>query len=239
MQKIVVAITGASGSIYANILLTKLLQIKAFAQQKNGGEEQKENMDEIQSGIGRMVGLVNALLNVSRIDLGTFMIGPEPTDLIALCKKIVQDSEPRIFERKQKFNEDYPEELKPLSIDPRLTRMVIENLVSNAIKYTPENGTITLSVKKKSGVVNIEVKDTGYGIPKAQQKKIFTKLFRADNVLAHDTEGTGLGLYIARSVVEQSGGKIWFESEENKGTSFFVDLPEEGMRARAGSRRLD
>ena len=72
--------------------------------------------------------------------------------------------------------------------------------------------------------------DTGYGIPQGQQKQIFTKLFRADNVREKDVEGTGLGLYIVKSIVEHSGGKVWFESEENKGATFSVLLPLEGMK---------
>ena len=103
--------------------------------------------------------------------------------------------------------------------------MVIQNLLSNAIKYTPEGGKIeiSLSVDEKKNLI-LKVSDTGYGIPKNQQDKIFTKLFRADNVIGKDTEGTGLGLYIAKSIVEQAGGKIWFESKENIGTTFYVSL---------------
>lgn len=104
--------------------------------------------------------------------------------------------------------------------------MVIQNLLSNAIKYTPEGGKVEASIDlvKGNGII-FKVSDTGYGIPTDQQNKIFTKLFRADNVVGKDTEGTGLGLYIAKSIVEQSGGKIWFESSENKGTTFYVTLP--------------
>ncbi len=82
------------------------------------------------------------------------------------------------------------------------------------------------------------MEDEGYGIPETQQDKIFTKLFRADNVREKDTDGTGLGLYIVKSVVEQSGGKIWFESEENRGTTFFVTLPLRGVGRITGTKSL-
>jgi two-component system sensor histidine kinase VicK len=82
----------------------------------------------------------------------------------------------------------------------------------------------------------LKITDTGYGIPKDQQNKIFSKLFRADNVVGKDTEGTGLGLYIAKSIVEQSGGKIWFESSENKGTTFYVELPIRKAKKQNGTR---
>ena len=104
--------------------------------------------------------------------------------------------------------------------------MVIQNLLSNAVKYTPEKGKVSihLSLSDKKNVL-LRLCDNGYGIPKNQQDKIFTKLFRADNVIGKDTEGTGLGLYIAKSIVEQAGGKLWFESVENKGTIFYATLP--------------
>ena len=82
------------------------------------------------------------------------------------------------------------------------------------------------------------VADTGYGIPKPQQDKIFTKLFRADNIREKDAEGTGLGLYIVKSIIDHSGGMIWFESTENKGTSFYVTIPLEGMKKKEGTKAL-
>lgn len=202
-------------------------------------EEQKKYITEIQAGTQRMIDLVNALLNVSRIDLGTFMIEPEPTDLISLCKKIVKESESQIFEKKQKFDEIYPKVLKPINIDPKLTSVVIDNIISNAIKYTPVGGTISLSIKTVNDIVRIIISDNGHGIPLNQQEKIFTKLFRADNVTTHDTEGTGLGLYIAKSVMETSGGKLWFKSVENKGTTFYLEFPKQGMKPLVANRRLD
>lgn len=232
-------------SLASHQLRTPLTAINWYTDMLQAGDagkltaEQEKYVSEVHSGSQRMIDLVNALLNVSRIDLGTYLIEPEPTDLIELCQKIVQDSESKIFERKQDFNEHYPEHLEPMKLDAQLMRMVIENLVSNAIKYTGEGGKISLSIDKKKDKILITVKDTGYGIPKHQHDKIFGKLFRADNASTHDAEGTGLGLYIAKSVIEAAGGKLWFESEENKGSTFFIELPEEGMKAHAGSRRLD
>jgi two-component system sensor histidine kinase VicK len=104
--------------------------------------------------------------------------------------------------------------------------MVVQNIVSNSVKYTPDTGSIAISLKhfadKKT--VLLKIIDTGYGIPTKQQEQIFTKLFRADNVREKETEGTGLGLYIAKTIVDHSEGKLWFESEENKGTTFYLEL---------------
>jgi len=128
--------------------------------------------------------------------------------------------------------------------------MVLQNLLSNAVKYTPEKGQVKFNISQhntgetvagilvESDSVYVEVNDTGMGIPKKQQDKIFTKLFRADNVRAADTEGTGLGLYIVKSIVDHSGGRIWFNSEENKGTTFSLLLPLEGMKKKEGTKSL-
>jgi two-component system sensor histidine kinase VicK len=112
--------------------------------------------------------------------------------------------------------------------------MVFQNLLSNAVKYTPEGGEIRMTLAFDGGKRNVlfEISDTGYGIPKRQQGKIYTKFFRADNVKAKDTEGTGLGLYLAKSIVEHLGGKIWFVSGEDEGTTFFVALPTEATHQR-------
>jgi signal transduction histidine kinase len=116
--------------------------------------------------------------------------------------------------------------------------MIFLNLLSNAVKYTPEKGEVKLSIKKQSPYVCLQVQDNGYGIPKAQQSKMFSKLFRADNVKAMEIEGTGFGLYMIKAVVEQAGGKIWFESKENQGSTFFVQFPLKGMRAKKGTKAL-
>ena len=115
-----------------------------------------------------------------------------------------------------------------IETDTRYLNMVIQNLISNAIKYTPQKGSITISIGLEKDKKNIlfKVIDTGIGIPEKEQGKIFNKLFRAKNVLdGNYISGTGLGLYIVKSIVENSGGKVWFESVENVGTTFFVRLP--------------
>jgi signal transduction histidine kinase len=183
-----------------------------------------------------MVDLVNTLLDVSRIELGTFAGEAKPTDIVLLAEGVVDEQKLQINKRKLKFSKNFSATIPQIHTDPKLLRMVIQNLLSNSIKYTPEGGkiTLTLSHNNKENVV-LKMSDTGYGIPENQQDKIFTKLFRADNVIGKDTEGTGLGLYIAKSIVEQAGGKLWFESEENKGTTFYASLPL-GKTTKKGSR---
>ena len=188
--------------------------------------EQRTYLEEIYNGNQRMVDLVNTLLDVSRIELGTFVGEAKPTDIVTLTKAVIDEQKLQISEKKLKFSSKFSDSIPLVHTDPKLLRMVIQNLLSNAVKYTSEGGkiTVTLSHDDKKTVI-LKMSDTGYGIPKNQQDKIFTKLFRADNVIGKDTEGTGLGLYIAKSIVEQAGGKLWFESVENKGTVFYATLP--------------
>jgi signal transduction histidine kinase len=188
--------------------------------------EQKKYLEEIYNGNQRMVDLVNTLLDVSRIELGTLVIESKPTDIVKLTQSVINEQSPQIKEKKIKLATSFENDIPLIKSDPKLLRMVIQNLLSNAVKYTPEKGKvgISLSLSDRKNVL-LKLSDNGYGIPKNQQDKIFTKLFRADNVIGKDTEGTGLGLYIAKSIVEQAGGRLWFESVENRGTIFYATLP--------------
>lgn len=117
--------------------------------------------------------------------------------------------------------------------------MIFQNLLTNAVKYTERKGEININIKKDGLNVLVSVADTGYGIPKNVQTKIFTKMFRADNARVKDPDGAGLGLYIIKSTLEKTGGKIWFESVENKGSTFYVTIPLEGMKKKEGTKRLE
>ncbi len=202
-------------------------------------DEQKDYLKEVYKGNQRMVDLVNALLNVSRIELGTLAVEPEETDLIDLAESVLNEIKPQVSKRKQKIVKNFGKNIPKIVLDLKLMRIVFQNYISNAIKYTPEKGQIELTMKKQKNKVLISVKDNGIGIPKRQQEKIFQKLFRADNVRERETDGTGLGLYIVKSVVEQFGGKVWFESVENKGTTFYATIPLEGVKAKEGTRGLE
>ena len=116
-----------------------------------------------------------------------------------------------------------PADLGRADLDKRLTHMTVETLLSNAVKYTPAGGRVELTAVRRDDSLAITVKDNGMGIPKADQKRIFGKLYRASNV--RTLEGNGFGLYVAKGAIEQQGGKIWFESQEGAGTTFFVQLP--------------
>ena len=230
-------------SLASHQLRTPLSAVNWYAEMLLAGDvgklnkEQTEYLDEVYKGNQRMVVLVNSLLNVSRLELGTFLIDPEPTDIVKLTQSLINEQKPQIDQKKIVLSVELGTNIPIMQADPKIISMVVQNILSNAVKYTPDKGTVNLGLSllesgesvggrkadKKS--IAIVVSDTGYGIPKRQQDKIFTKLFRADNVRAKDSEGTGLGLYIVKSIVEHSGGKVWFKSQENKGSTFYVVLP--------------
>ncbi len=204
----------------------------------NFDEKQRKYLREIYKSNKRMIYLVNSLLNVSRIELGTFMVETKPINVIDGIKVVFDELENQIMEKKLTIEQIYEKNIPLVKADPRLLIIILQNLLTNAIKYTPEGGKITIEIKTQDGNILLRVSDNGGGIPEHQQQKIFTKLFRADNANDYDPDGSGLGLYITKSIIEQTGGKIWFESVEKKGTNFYVSFPLEGMREKRGDRIL-
>ena len=231
-------------SLASHQLRTPLTTITWYAEMLLGGdagamtEKQKQYVEEIHNGGRRLVSLVNALLSVSRIELGTFSIEPEPSSPIEICKVTLKELEP-LTEKKHihlatKFENDIP----LINVDKNLTKIVFQNLIANAIEYTKENGEVLVEITKDEKDLLFSVSDNGIGIPEDAQAKIFGKLFRADNAVETKTDGTGLGLYIVKSIMDNSGGTIRFISKENKGTTFFVTIPLTGMHAKEGNKKL-
>lgn len=213
-------------------------------------EKQKEYAQEAYKNSTRMVTLINTLLNVSRMELGIFPVDPEPTEMIAFTKDVLEEFELQIKRKELQVEEQYAPKLPLIMVDPKLLRIVVQNIISNAVKYTPEKGTITIKIflkqedevignrKLKTNSIVIIITDTGYGIPRNQSDKIFTKLFRADNIKDKDTGGTGLGLYLAKSIMDHVQGDLWFESELNRGTTFYLAIPSKGMEKKEGTKEL-
>jgi signal transduction histidine kinase len=188
-------------------------------------KEQKESITTMQGVALNLADLVSMILDVSRIQLGRIKIDASSLDLNQFFKEIVATIEPKAKEKDVSFSISIPQGLPTVMLDKRYTRMTIENLLTNAVKYTPTKGSVSFKVEKREdGQLYCEVKDTGCGIPKADQDKIFGKLFRASNV-RNTVDGNGFGLYVAKGAIEAQGGKIWFESTENMGTTFFISLP--------------
>ena len=250
-------------SLASHQLRTPLSAIKWYAEMLLDGDagklsaKQQSFLKEIYKGNQRMVDLVNSLLNVSRLELGTFMVSPELLDITQIAKDAVAELASLLKKKKIKIDEKYSD-LPKINLDKKLTHIIFQNLLSNAVKYSPDKSNVKISISKDKRNINIEVADKGIGIPKNQHRQVFTKLFRADNVREKDTTGTGLGLYIVKSILDHLGGKIWFESPtfasasakatadkkatvgkgENKGTTFYVSIPLKGMKKKIATKRL-
>lgn len=198
-------------------------------QQSDGlSDTQKKYIQELYNASKRTVQLTNALLTVSELELGTMPFKPEKLSLPKIAKRVLEDYDHAIAENKLNFKEVYSGDLPEIQTDLYLLKTIFHVLVSNAISYTPPEGTITMTISVDSTRTNtflLTVTDTGYGIPKDQQDKMFTKLFRASNVKTKVMAGSGLGLYIVKLILELNGGEIWFTSEENKGSTFSISLP--------------
>lgn len=225
-------------------LRTPISAIRWFSEMLLNGDagklsaSQHEAIKGIQDSNYRLGLIVDAMLTVSSIEMGDVAVRPEPTDVAALSRKIITETKRQFNGKEIVVHQDYADNLPSLELDVTIVKQVFRNLLSNAYKYTPEHGTITVRINrsdtklapKSTGSVAISVSDTGYGIPRSQQHDVFAKLFRAENIKEKDTDGTGLGLYIVKALVDLAGGKVSFTSDENKGSVFVVELPLEGMK---------
>ena len=250
-------------SLAAHQLRTPLSIVKWYSDYLLSGDAGKVNAEqlkyvkEIFHSNQRLIDLVNSLLDASRIDLGTFIIEPKPTDIIERSETALTKFYPEIEKKKIRFEKQY-DEFGLINLDPRLIQIVFENIISNAVEYTPAGGRVRLIVRKTDKDVFIKISDTGYGIPREEQPKIFSKLFRGDKAKKIQADGSGLGLYIVKAIVQKSGGKIWFESpsldllleedqaisdfsldKKNMGTTFFITIPLQGMKPKAGTKKLE
>lgn len=188
-------------------------------------EKVEEYLNNVKENIARMVELIDDLLIVSKIEQGSFPILKKDISLEELIKDLV--SRFKVFADATHIELIFepPENFPKIFADPSLLKLVIENLIDNAIRYTKGGGKVEINLERREKNICFSIKDTGLGIPQKEQKFIFRKFFRAENISKKQTRGSGLGLYVAKSVIKRSGGKIWFESEEGKGTTFFIILP--------------
>lgn len=220
-------------AIAAHQLRTPISTIKWIVRMLIDGElgpltlEQKDYLTKVYLSNEKMIRLINDLLNVSRIEEGKFLNKPQKADLVAVIEKAISLWKGAAERKGLSLVFEKPKIKKAkTNLDEDKISLVLQNLVDNAISYT-EQGTVIIKAEylKPNHEFKITVADTGIGIPKAQQEKVFTRFFRAGNAIKVDTEGTGLGLFIAKNIVQLHNGKIWFHSEEGKGTTFYFTLP--------------
>lgn len=214
-------------SLTGHQLRTPLTVIKGYLEllkESKLSAEAKEYADKIEKNTKEMTELIDDVLNVSRIEQGRIEFKPEPIRLEAIVDGLIKDFLPLSKKRNiiiefEKLQKPFPE----VSVDPKYLREAVQNIISNAINYTKDK--VVIFLKKLDHEICFVCADNGIGIPKEEQSKIFTKFYRASNIVKTGVRGTGLGLTITKAIIEQHRGRIWFESEENKGTTFYITLP--------------
>ncbi|HEX6270850.1 MAG TPA: GAF domain-containing protein [Anaerolineales bacterium] len=227
-------------SFVAHELKNPMTSIKGYTELLAAGsvgqinEMQTNFLGTIRSNVERMSALVSDLNDNAKIEAGRLRLDYKPVDLAEIVDEVLRSTKRQLDDKRQSLEFQLPPQLPPVWADPIRLGQVLTNLVSNAHKYTPEGGQIRLGAKATANqwdpggarqVVHLWVQDNGIGISVEDQAKIFQKFFRSDDMKAREVPGTGLGLNITRSLVEMQGGRIWFESEFRKGTTFHFTIP--------------
>jgi signal transduction histidine kinase len=172
----------------------------------------------------RLGNIVNDLLLASQLDRGNLHVSIEACDAVSLAEGVVQAARAHLPSQVD-LRLEKARKLPDVAADPGQLRQVLANLVDNAVKYSPGGGTVTVAVARRGDQLRFSISDPGIGIPAAEQRRIFEKFYRLDPDMTHGVGGTGLGLYICRELVRRVGGRIWVESKEGDGSTFFVELP--------------
>jgi len=218
-------------SLAAHQLRTPLSIIKWSISMLNKGDfgklnkKQSEVVKNTFNSNERLISLVNNLLNVTRMEDGRYLYKLAKTDMREIIDAALDGYKNEISKRKIKIEYKKSDTLPEIEIDSEKVKIVVQNLIDNAIKYSPPSGKINITLQKKNNEIRFEIKDSGVGIPKDQQGRIFQKFFRANNAVTMNAAGTGLGLFLSRNIIEAHGGKMDFTSNENFGTTFSFSLP--------------
>lgn len=200
-------------------------------------EEQGDELNQILSMGTRMNDLVNSLLNVARIEQGAYTVNPEPTSFTDIFYEVIEEMSARLHEKSQVVNVLPSDNLPMVDMDKNLFRIIVQNLVSNASKYSPAEKNIEVAINISGENIVASVSNDGPSIPSNEKIKIFDKMYRASNSSEQDAEGSGLGLYMVKEIIKSTGGKIWFSSK-NQHTVFSFSFPLTGMDARIGQSML-
>lgn len=216
-------------SVAAHQLRTPLSALKWILYMLRNNEltdpdQQFQFLDKAIQSNERMIELVNDLLEVDHIESGKDQFIFTKVNIKSLIGAISSELQTLVQKRGVHFTSEVDSDAV-ISGDVNKLRAVFQNLIENAIKYTPSGGSVGVSSVREDGFIKVLVTDSGIGIPTDQNYRIFSKFFRASNAMKVDTVGSGLGLFIAKEIVERHGGKIWFESKVGQGTVFFVELP--------------
>jgi signal transduction histidine kinase len=222
-------------SIAAHELRTPLAVLKGFVQmlivqtQRGKGpqlaEWQNEALQDIDYAVMRLDNLIDELLDVEHLQTGRFILYAEPMDLVSAVRRVV--AQQQLTTEQHRFIIKIEQEPVPINADQGRIERVLSNLLSNAIKYSPDGGPVVVSIRRRDEIrdVLLSVQDYGIGVPAHQQDRIFGRFVRAENAQIFGIEGTGLGLFICRELIEWHRGHIWFTSTEGRGSTFYISLP--------------
>jgi signal transduction histidine kinase len=189
----------------------------------NLDDEQRQFLQIVDRNCNRLTGLVDDILFIARVDAGRLSLDLQPVDLTDLASMAVESARPFAARKNQTLPLETESDLPALQADPTRMNQLVDNLISNAIKYTPESGTVTVLVARSGEAIHLEVRDTGVGIPADELEKLFVRFFRVST--SGVAQGTGLGLSIVKSIVEAHRGTIDVQSAVGEGTTFLIDLP--------------
>lgn len=218
-------------TIVAHKLRTPLSEIKwaidVLTSEKEGlSAAQREILEKCRGTNERIISQINSLLNVSEIEKGLFKYKFKFELFEDIVAEVVQNMNQ--FARDREISLKYQEPVSPLPevrIDKEKISLAIHNLIDNAIRYTPKGGKVTLRLDRKGEYLIFSIRDTGIGISQTERERIFTKFFRGKKAMKIYTEGTGLSLFVVKNIIEKHSGRIWFESKEAEGSTFYFKLP--------------
>jgi len=182
-------------------------------------------LQNIEKSNEKMLKLVNDLLEVIRIDQGRSVFVRDKVSLVQLAQEVIQNLEYLKIARKVSVNLRDSSPLPRVYVDPKKMKIAMENLIGNAIKFSEEGDEVNIILRMEKKRIMLIIEDHGVGIPRYQHSRVFEKFFRSNNASKYRTEGVGLGLYLVKAILKNFGGEVWFESEANKGSTFYVSLP--------------
>jgi len=223
-------------SLASHQLRTPLSAIKTYTHMLSDGylgkltAAQKKSLGTIISASDRMNELISTLLNITRMESGAIEVAPKRLRMDKIAEDVIKELALVAKNKSIDLSSAVKGKGDPcIKSDPLIVKEVMTNLVSNAIKYTPEGGQVRLRIRPRAANVVVDIIDSGWGIPKYSQDQVFSKFFRAQNIIKRETTGTGLGLYLVKGLIDALGGRIWFVSDEENGTIFSFSLPRDAV----------
>lgn len=218
-------------SVVSHQLKTPLSAVKGYLEELLSGDlgrltsEQKEYLSDALENTNRMIVLVKDILDVARIEENRMEFRVEPVDFIPIVQESIKGFLPIAKAQNCSISFSFSPDIPFLRIDGLKMKQVVDNLIFNAIAYNRRKGHVKINVERESKAVVFCCRDMGIGIEESEKKKIFSKFYRSEEAITHTTGGSGLGLFIAKAIIEKSGGKIWFESKKGAGSTFCFSLP--------------